>query len=414
MENKFSILRDSVTVGNEPAMNYCLIEASTPVISGQIRTNVDLVLVIDKSGSMSFENKLNHVQKAAEEIVKLLDPNDRIGIVAFADSATEIVPLSYANNKSYFIDSIRNIHKANVGGSTVMSSGINIAYNSLRSSGGENIKRVILLTDGEVTEEQTETIKAANLCREYSIEIKCVGIGSAWNKDLLNIIDHKHDAKYIESGKYDKVIDSFTSEFNSMSNTYALDVIFKFNLVKGVVIQKFNRFHPRIAPVDSIPDGISFNVGSLQSNSIEYFLIQMIVPPRNADGNYILGNVEVSFTDMSSKQQKTKKICDIRLSYTRDPIAASMVNQEVQNYVKQLTAHAMVERATAELGKGNVAMGTSILGKAARLTGELGNTDLQRMLTSTLDKVQKTGLLSADDEKEIFYGSRKTSLIEKE
>ena len=60
------------------------------------RTNIDLtpldvVLVIDKSGSMSGE-KMTQAKEAAKIFVDLMKPGDKIGIVAFSDAENQVYP----------------------------------------------------------------------------------------------------------------------------------------------------------------------------------------------------------------------------------------------------------------------------------------------------------------------------------
>lgn len=413
MNLTLSILRETVMVGKEPTKNYCLLELETPSLTGQTRANLDLVMIIDKSGSMEGENKLVNVKKAAEQIVNLLGPNDRLGLIVFACQGAEVFSLAQINNKSLYIDKIRNLNSVSVGSSTVMSAGLKLAYEMLRKNGGKNLKRIILMTDGEVTEEVTNCIKFKPLCDEEAVQIRCVGVGSSWNMELLHELDWKHQPEYIQDGQVHQIPEKFAAEFQTLSNTYAYDASLNFNPVSGVEIIKCNRFHPAISIADRIAKTNSFQIGSLASGGKEYFLLQIVMPPRAAEGYYTLAQCYLEYTSAESNTRTGTSPQQIRVAYTNDPIRASMVNPDVQHYVKQLDAHTMVERATGLLNNGDVAMGTSILSKAARLTGDLGNQELQNKLTSVLNAVRKTGVLTPEQEKNIFYESRKTSILEK-
>ena len=55
---------------------------------------MNLVLVIDRSGSMADENKLEQVKEAAVAILNQMIPTDRLGIVIYDDSVNTILPSS--------------------------------------------------------------------------------------------------------------------------------------------------------------------------------------------------------------------------------------------------------------------------------------------------------------------------------
>lgn len=383
----------------------------SPELPDRTRAGIDLALVLDKSGSMEGENKLKNVQQAAEHLTGLLGTGDRISLTVFACRAAEVFPLSEITNRSFLIDKIRNLHRVDVGGTTVMSSGMDIAYQQLLNSQNGNLKRMILLTDGEVTENEDKSRKIAGQCCEESIQIRCIGVGSDWNWQLLNDLDWKHEAEYIKQDEITLIPDRFSREFETLTHTYASDMLLQFNFINGVVIRKCTRFYPQISPVDHEPGSANFRLGSLGGGVKEYIILELLLPPRSAEGTYNIGKVGLQYQDTATGSIQTTPPQLIRINYTHDGIMASMVNPEVQNYVKRLNTYSMVDKATGLLNAGEISKGTSLLQKAAQLTGVLGDSNLQNMLTGVLTTVQKTGLLTPEQQKELLSGSRKTSML---
>lgn len=383
----------------------------SPALPPKTRANIDLALVLDKSGSMEAENKLKNVQKAAEQLAGLLGANDRISLTVFACRAAEVFPLSEVTNQNFFVDKIQSLHTVDVGGSTVMSSGMEIACNQLLNSQGPNLKRMILLTDGEVTEAEDRSRKIAERCQAERIQIRCIGVGSDWNWKLLNDLDWKHEAEYIKQNEISLIPDKFSKEFETLTNTYGSDALLQFDLINGVDINKCTRFHPQISPVDNEPGTTNYRLGSLSGGANEYIIFELLLPPRAAEGTYNIGRVSLRYKDTATGTNQTTSPRLIRINYTNDGILASMVNPDVQNYVKRLTAYSMVEKATGLLNAREISKGTALLQKAAELTGVLGDPNLQNMLTGVLTNVQKTGLLTPEQQKELLSGSRKTSIL---
>jgi Mg-chelatase subunit ChlD len=57
------------------------------------RAPVDIICVIDRSGSMSWDNKWTNVVQTMKDLVKFLKPEDRLSIVSFASSGSKDTPL---------------------------------------------------------------------------------------------------------------------------------------------------------------------------------------------------------------------------------------------------------------------------------------------------------------------------------
>ena len=110
----------------------------------------DIVLVIDKSGSMQG-SKLTNAKEAARKFVENLIPeggggNIRIAIVSYSDSATTDRALT--TNRSNLISSINGLTAV---GGTHTQAGIRQAKDILDSSSQADYKHIVLLSDGVPT-----------------------------------------------------------------------------------------------------------------------------------------------------------------------------------------------------------------------------------------------------------------------
>ena len=111
------------------------------------RQPVNLVFLIDTSGSMSSPDKLPLLKQAFALVVDQLNENDRVSIVTYAGSAGMVLAPTPASNKAAILSALQNLQP---GGSTAGAAGIELAYRLAEQSGVEgSVNRVLLATDGD-------------------------------------------------------------------------------------------------------------------------------------------------------------------------------------------------------------------------------------------------------------------------
>ena len=107
----------------------------------------NFVFLIDFSGSINSEGKLDLVKSSMKLLVNNLRSIDRVAIVVYAGAAGQVLPSTPGSEKSKILDSLNGL---SAGGSTAGGEGIVLAYKIAKENfvkGGNN--RIILCTDGD-------------------------------------------------------------------------------------------------------------------------------------------------------------------------------------------------------------------------------------------------------------------------
>ncbi len=153
------------------------------------RDPMNIVFLIDVSGSMYSENKLPLVQKSFTLLTENLTPQDRVSIVTYAGSDRVVLEGADGNDREKILEAINALE---AGGSTAGADGINTAYRIAEKyfiSGGNN--RIVLATDGDLNvgiSSESELTKLVEEKRETGVFLSVLGFGTG------NIKDNKMEA----------------------------------------------------------------------------------------------------------------------------------------------------------------------------------------------------------------------------
>ncbi|WP_299355850.1 VWA domain-containing protein [uncultured Shimia sp.] len=111
------------------------------------RPPLNLVFLIDTSGSMSAPNKLPLLKQSFALMLSELRPEDSVAIVTYAGSAGQVLEATPASDRATILAALNNL---DAGGSTAGQAGLRQAYAvaEAMSEDGE-VSRVLLATDGD-------------------------------------------------------------------------------------------------------------------------------------------------------------------------------------------------------------------------------------------------------------------------
>jgi len=144
----------------------------------QYSEGIDIMLVLDTSGSMELQDfSPNRLEAAKEVALKFIQGrmHDRIGLVVFAGDAYSLAPLTTDYNLlRENLESVKLGMISNDG--TAIGNALAVAINRMRESTVKS-KVCILISDGENTGGNLDPEIAAKLAYGFNIKIYTIGIG---------------------------------------------------------------------------------------------------------------------------------------------------------------------------------------------------------------------------------------------
>ncbi len=259
----------------------------------QRRPSLAIVFIIDHSGSMSetFSNvtKLELAQEAAARSVELLFPMDRVGVIAFDDTASWVVPMTDLTDPQPVMDAIGSIR---IGGGTDILAGIQ-AMAAVLPDDPTLVKHVILLTDGGADPTGIPEL-VSRLYNDYGITLTTIGVGR-------DAAPYLADLATLGGGRY-----SFASDPSTIPAIFTEETILatRAYIVEETTYPELQSSSSILAGIDSFPPLAGY-IGTSPRETAQTILVSHLGDPILAAWQYGLGRV-VSFTsDATSRWAHT-------------------------------------------------------------------------------------------------------------
>jgi Ca-activated chloride channel homolog len=195
----------------------------------QYTEGIDIMLVLDTSGSMELKDlKPNRLEAAKEVALDFINgrSQDRIGLVVFAGDAYSLTPLT--SDYDLLRENIKSVKLGLISNDgTAIGSALAVAINRMRESNAKS-KVCILISDGENTAGNIDPATAAKLAYGFNIKIYAIGIG----KDgLIPMPEDNGKVNYIQTRLDEtslrEIAQTANGAFYRASDKNALNLVFQ-------------------------------------------------------------------------------------------------------------------------------------------------------------------------------------------
>ena len=207
-------------------------------VDPETRGDANLVFVIDTSGSMDREDRLETVKKSLEMLVASLRPSDSIGIVEYGSQARTILEPTPVANEGTIISAINSLRP---NGSTNAAAGLTLAYEMANNAYQPNgINRVILCSDGVANvgaaTDADGILEMIKDDAEVGIELVTVGFGMGnYNDVMMEQLANSGDGFYAYVDTLDEARRLFVDDLQGTLQTVAKEAKIQVEFDRRVV-----------------------------------------------------------------------------------------------------------------------------------------------------------------------------------
>ncbi|HEY6952449.1 MAG TPA: VWA domain-containing protein [Bacteroidota bacterium] len=240
------------------------------------RRPLNLSVVLDRSGSMGDERKIEYAKKALTRLVDQLDAEDILSIVIY-DDVVEVLREArrVGNDRSSIQRLVENIYprgSTNLGGGMVQ--GLRQVEHHLRS---DCINRVVLLSDGLANQGITDPYELNTIARQYRakrISLTTMGVGLDYNENLMVGLAENGGGNYYFIESPNSLASILNKEFNMLSTVVAQNASIELTLGRNVTVRDVIGCDYHLQS-----DRYVVPVGDLSSNECRDFTVELLVPP---------------------------------------------------------------------------------------------------------------------------------------
>lgn len=348
---------------------------SSSVTAETSRTPIDLVTVLDISGSMAG-TKLALVKRAMGFVIQHLGPSDRLSVVCFSSTARRLFHLRRMSSSGRQ-QALQAINSLISGGGTNIADGIRKGAKVIEERRQKNqVCSIILLSDGQ----DTYTISSIGTgARDYSslvqpsrgsghqIPVHAFGFGTDHDAAALHSIAEISSGTFSFIEAENVIQDAFAQCIGGLLSVVVQDMRVGIQCVDSGI--QISSIKSGSYPSQVVGDGRSgsIEVGDLYADEERDFLVSVKVPP--APGETMLLKVGCSYRDPVTNEDV--KLQDEEVIIRRPELAVSpTMSIEVDRERNRIQAAEDMSAARVAAERGELSEAVSILEQRRRMLAE--------------------------------------------
>ncbi len=241
-QDDFSVMADIAPDPKQAGIYNLALAIKGRPVDLQARRNANLTFVVDRSGSMTDEGRMDYLKRGLTKMTSQLKTGDLVNVVLFDhEECTPIENFVVGRDRPEILQ--KAIDKMKPRGSTDVHLGLTRGY-ALADAAYQPTynNRVVLVTDALANTGDTDPRTMAMVAKYYDsrkIRLSGVGVGREFNDGLLDKLTERGKGAYVFLGSEAEVDAVFGPRFISLLETTAMDVHFQLHLPPSLRMNVF-------------------------------------------------------------------------------------------------------------------------------------------------------------------------------
>jgi len=220
---RMAVGRDWVTGADRAVVQLSL---TTPVDPATVeRKPLNLVVVIDTSGSMAEDDRIGYVRTGLHRLIDELEDGDRLALVTYSNGVTEWSGLDQPLDRAALHDAADQLQ---ADGGTNLYGGLERGFQIANSAFDlERQNRVMLMSDGLPTAGITDDGSIVAMAEGYvsdGVGLTTIGVGLDFNVELMRRLAERGAGSFYFLESPQAIAEVFSEELDYAVEPLALDV----------------------------------------------------------------------------------------------------------------------------------------------------------------------------------------------
>jgi Ca-activated chloride channel family protein len=258
-------------------------------------------VVLDRSGSMGFGDRIATARSALIELVDRLDPRDSFGLVAFDNVVEVVVPAGPLVDKPAVKAAIDGVCER---GGTNLSAGLLRGAQEARRAGRKAGATLLLLSDGMANDGVTDPAKleaAAAAANRSGVTLSTIGIGLGYDETLLAAVARGGQGNHVFAEEADAAAAAVSGEVRGLLSRTAQAVSLLIRPTADVaLVTVFNDI-----PGHAVDGGVMLELGDLWAGEQRKLLLGLDVPASPALGLTQVATLELRYVALPDLVEQT-------------------------------------------------------------------------------------------------------------